>query len=243
MPSTRLLHRGLIILTVCLPSHSFGAAPASSFPTPGLYQMGEIRSTSDKFDDGRLVRSTQSHGEGKTGGLAIRHSGGGKALVTQHVPGQGPVTTCIHKESSDPAPFLRVDGCTSKDAATTAAGTTFSLSCPNFQFHGVVRRVDSKTWEYEMSMATGGPGPHFGSASAEKMMEHAARTATTASERKEAAESLRLLREARADEAREAAKAPPVDDSFPDDDTDPKEKLVSIWRLTRIADKCPAGAK
>lgn len=152
------------------------------------------------------------------------------------------MTTCIPKESPNPAAFFSGDGCTARDAVTTAAGTTFSLSCPNFQFKGIVRRVDSKTWEYEMSMATSGPGPHFGSANAERMMEYAAKTAATASERKEAAESLRMLREARAEEAREAAKAPPVDDSFPDDATDTVDKTRSIWRLTRIADKCPAGS-
>lgn len=235
-------YRGLIVLVACLPSLSFSAAPASGFPTPGLYQMSESRSTRDRFKDGLLVRSWQSHVEGATGGESIRHSGGGKAPVSQHFSGQGPVTTCIPKESSDPVPFLSEDGCTSKNAVTTAAGTTFRLSCPNLQLEVIVRRMDSNTWEYELS-TTSGPGPHASSNSAaEKIMEHAARKAATASERKEAADALRMLRQARAEEAREAAKAPPVDNSFPDEVNDTVDKTRSIWRLTRIADKCPAAS-
>ena len=244
MPLRKLHHRGFMVLVACLPTLCFATAPASGFPTPGLYQVGEIRSTRDKFKDGVKVRSRQSHVDEKTGGGTIRYSRPGRETRTQTVPGQGPGTTCIPKESSNRVPFLGEDGCTSKEAVTTAAGTTFSLSCPNLQLEGSVRRIDSKTWEYELFTTTSGPGTHASSnKAAEKILEHAARTASTASERKEAAEALHMLREARAEEAREAAKAPPADDSFPDDDTTTVDKTRSIWRLTRIADKCPAAPK
>ena len=242
MPFT-LQRRPLIVLLTCLHSLFFGTVHAFSFPTPGLYKMGDIRWTSDTIEDGRIVRSEQTHGEGETGSETTRYSRPGKAPVTRHFPGEGPATTCIPEQSPNAVGFFPDPACIGKDAVTTGAVTTFGLSCPTHQFKGSVRQLDSKTWEYELFVTESGPmSDSAGSRGFERMLEHTAKTAPTPSERKEAAEALRELREARAEEAREEAKAS-VDDGFPEQEANNVRKLRVVYQLIRIADNCPSARK
>jgi hypothetical protein len=236
MPFPRALGCAAVLL---FPLAACGA-PADPFPPPGLYR---VESDGSMTMRGGTIRSATD--AATASGVVETHSPG-RPSTRQTVAGEGPKNICMPARAANGGLPLPASSCRGGAPVVGPNGVTYSAACGFADITTLVRKLDSKTWEYKVTSVE-----HLGAAGAgalpdfsmqRKMFEQSARSAPTAAERADAASVLANWAEYEAEARANAAEAGNLPQQGRARQEERKSTLVT--RLTRIADTCPsAGAR
>jgi hypothetical protein len=176
-----------LLAAAVLSPHTPASAGTHTMPTPGLYQ---IHTLTDQKYDGLQLKTTPS-ANGAVAVVDIKVKDGAERRVYK---GKAAEPLCIAPNTRNPGFKPPAGSCTGAPAVTGPNGIAFSLACGTVDMNTVVRQLDAKTWEYNVTTveyegAAGMAGmPDF--ATQKKMFEVTAKHGATPEERADAVKTL-----------------------------------------------------
>ena len=179
--------RAALLAAVALSPFTQAVAGPHTMPTPGLYQ---IHTLSDQKYDG-LHLKTVPNANGSMAVVDIKVADRAERRVYKGKPVE---PLCIAPNTPNPGFKPPAGSCVGAPAVTGPNGITFNLACGSVDMSTVVRQLDAKTWEYNVTTVEyeGGAGmagmPDF--ASQKKMFEVTAKHGATPEERADAVKTL-----------------------------------------------------
>lgn len=234
------LPRAALLAAALLPL-SVRGAPHDSLPPPGLYQVSTDATI--KVGEQQVRMSPQAGGNA----TLLEGKRAGKAPEQRSIPGPAGGTVCMAARQPNAAFVPPTGSCSGPPGVSGPDGTTFQLSCGGMDMTTLIRKIDSKNWEYRVTTVEyqGGAGSAGGVdfTTQKAIMKLQAKTGATPEDRAEAVKAL-------ADwPAYEAEVRAMLDHSDDEDGAPPKKaatpatrkvlrKSTSVTRLTRVADTC-----
>lgn len=179
--------RATLLAAVALSPFTQAVAGSHTMPTAGLYQIHTL--TDQKYDG--LHLKTVPKASGAIAVVDIKVADGAERRIYKGKPAE---PLCIAPNTRNPGFKPPAGSCVGAPAVTGPNGITFSLACGSVDMSTVVRKLDAKTWEYNVTTVEyeGGAGmagmPDF--ATQKKMFEVTAKHGATPEERAEAVKTL-----------------------------------------------------
>jgi hypothetical protein len=247
MSRTRLICRGIatcivpcIAVLPLLPAAA-AAVPDSHLPPPGLYRVDSEGNSTTLNGRGPSI-TVQQQADGASGNERYQALRAGAGQVARDYVGERNTTFCMPVSGRGAGlPLPNGGSCRSGPGVAGKDGTTFVLHCQGLDMTTVVRKLDARTWEVRFEGQQSAPvvgSVDDGMAQMKRVLEYAAKNGPAA-DRAEALRELAAL-DARGAELKQALtnlKAPPGGAGGVG------ATLQGVQRLTRIADRCEAGAQ
>lgn len=242
-----LTSRIALLAGVALAPLSPAVAATHTMPTPGLYRVDTV--TDQQYQGGTVKTAPLANNRG----VVVDTKAAGMAADRRILKGNPAPPLCIAANTPLPGFTPPRGTCTGAPAVTGPNGITFSLACGFMDMTTVVRKLDDKTWEYNLTTVEyEGGGGAFGmpdSATQKKMFEATVKHGATPEERADAAKTLSNwpayeaeMRESIAEMAKEQAEAAKQAGTPVASSRKMLRKTSAVLRYTKIAAKCTPAA-
>lgn len=229
-----------LLAAAALSPFTQAVAGPHTMPTPGLYQIHTV--TDQKYD--RLDIKTTPQANGAVAVLDIKAAGGTERRVYKGKPSE---PLCIAPNTRNPGVTAPAGSCAGAPAVTGPNGITFSLACGSVDMNTLVRQLDAKTWEYNVTTVEyeGGAGmagmPDF--ATQKKMFEVTAKHGATPEERADAVKTLSNWPAYEAETRASLAEMAKEEAAAGNKPRKVLRKTTAVSHWTKIAPTCTAVAR